>query len=287
MSNRHRGSSFDDFLREDGLLEDVSRAAADRVAHRQQNERGASGTVDEALYDAIADWYATQVDQTSWAHTTIGRHLPDMTGPLEGCRILDVACGEGVFSREMAAAGAQITGVDLSSALLAMAKERAAAAEATIRYVRDDAQRLSTLGDDQFDGAICILALMDIPDLAAVFQSVARVVHADGWYVVAITHPFYDGPHASWVEHGDDVSRVTHTYLTEGYWISDYAQGVRGQVGAHHRTISTYLNTAFDAGWVLESMVEPVTRTRDGDEVSKGREIPRLLMARFRKASGS
>jgi hypothetical protein len=32
---------------------------------------------------------------------------------------------------------------------------------------------------------------------------------------------------------------------------------IRGQVGAYHRTLSTYLNTAVAAGWLLERLVEP------------------------------
>lgn len=235
----------------------------------------------EALYDQVADWYAKWVADESWAHTTLRHHLAEMTGPVGGAHVLDVACGEGVFTADLARAGATATGVDLSAAMLAHARNRAASSGLPLRLLRDDAHALANLADEQFDGAICMLALMDMPGLGAVYRAVARRVRAGGWFVIAISHPCFDGPHACWADRGDVRDRVTRTYLTEGHWVSDFPHGVRGRVGAHHRTISTYLNAAREAGWWLEQMLEPVSRTHEGDIVTAGAEIPRLLMARF------
>ncbi|HAL49192.1 MAG TPA: class I SAM-dependent methyltransferase, partial [Dehalococcoidia bacterium] len=46
-------------------------------------------------------------------------------------------------------------------------------------------------------------------------------------------------------------------YFAEGFWRSENPDGVRGKVGAHHRTLSTYLNGLVEAGLSLERLVEP------------------------------
>jgi len=47
-----------------------------------------------------------------------------------------------------------------------------------------------------------------------------------------------------------------HTYLTEQFWRSPNPEGVR-RAGAHHRTISTYVNELLAAGFSIERMEEP------------------------------
>lgn len=45
-------------------------------------------------------------------------------------------------------------------------------------------------------------------------------------------------------------------YASEGWWSTD-GSGVRGQVGANHRMLSTYLNAVMRAGLELETFDEP------------------------------
>ena len=45
-------------------------------------------------------------------------------------------------------------------------------------------------------------------------------------------------------------------YAAEGWWTTGSA-GVRGHVGAHHRTLSTYLNAVLRAGLDFDSFTEP------------------------------
>lgn len=231
-------------------------------------------------YDSISDWYVRWVDQESWVHPTLSGHLFSMTGDITGSSILDLGCGEGIFSRAMARAGAKVTGVDVSIAMLNYARSRTHA-DLDVTYLQEDAQSLDAFNDCIFDGAICMLALMDIPDLAGAFRAVRRTVKDDGWLVVAITHPCFAGPHASWSGQGSGSGCVVTTYLSEGQWFSKSVGGLRSQVGAWRRTLSTYLNTAREAGWDIETMLEPPHLTNTGEVMSQGPDIPRLLLARF------
>src|SRR5205814_1011030 len=118
-----------------------------------------------------------------------------------------------------------------------------------IAYVQGDAQRLDGVGDAGFDGVVCKMALMDIPDLGATARTVARILRPGGWFVFSITHPMLDTAlgRARLVRDATGESDDTRSYFAEGPWRAETG-GVRGRVGAHHRTLSTYVNTLVAAG---------------------------------------
>jgi ubiquinone/menaquinone biosynthesis C-methylase UbiE len=118
-------------------------------------------------FDDLADWYADWVQSTSWIHGVLEANLPALWDTEPPQVVLDVACGEGIFSRMLAGAGHTVVGIDQSSRLLAFAEERSVYAHPSIVFRVDDAQTLETCADAAFDGALCVLALMDIPELGA------------------------------------------------------------------------------------------------------------------------
>jgi len=209
-------------------------------------------------YDAIAAWYDGMVRSDSLAGDRMLQHFFDLIGPVDGQQICDLACGQGHVARALARRGAHVTGIDLSSQLIAIARRDEANDPLGITYIVDDAITLASLGDACCDGVICNLALMDIPDLAATFGAVWRILRPAGWFVFAITHPCFEAPHAQWRSSADGTtSREIVTYFTEGFWRSDNPHGVRGQVGAYHRTLATYVNTLLQSGFIIERMAEP------------------------------
>lgn len=229
----------------------------------------------EPRYDAIADWYSSWIE-TSWSHAVIANQLLPLCGDVSGQRVLDVACGEGVFGRLLAKQGAEIHGIDISEKLIASATLQAETSDLRLSYSIEDAQGMTGLEDEAFDGAICIMALMDIPDLPAVYAATRRVVHDGGWFTIAITHPCFDSPHAGWLNDDVSASRTLAHYLNEGEWHSTLPESIRARVGAHHRTLSTYFNEANRAGWTLEHLIEP-----PGGPDGQNPLIARLLLARF------
>ena len=71
-----------------------------------------------------------------------------------GSRILDIGCGTGRHAVELARHGYQITGVDISSQMLAEGKKAADQVGVKIDWIQSDATRFTTKG--QFDAAICL-----------------------------------------------------------------------------------------------------------------------------------
>lgn len=71
-----------------------------------------------------------------------------------GSRILDMGCGTGRHSVELARRGYRMTGVDLSAGMLAQARQAATAAGVEVEWVQSDATQFQATS--QYDGAICL-----------------------------------------------------------------------------------------------------------------------------------
>ena len=80
--------------------------------------------------------------------------LVDVLGLEPGMTILDVGCGTGRHSIELARRGYRPTGIDLSAGMLAEAKRNAEEAGVTVEWVESDAKAFTF--DQQFDAAICL-----------------------------------------------------------------------------------------------------------------------------------
>ena len=130
-----------------------------------------------ARYDEFAEWYAQWIGDTLPLIAAQAGLLPAVTGE----RVLDLACGQGRMSRFLAQRGAQVTGVDISAAMLARAR---AQGPEDITYVHGDVTRRPGWWDGRpFDGCTCELALMDIDDLTGALATVSAVLRpaAGSW----------------------------------------------------------------------------------------------------------
>ena len=240
-----------------------------------------------AAYDAIAEWYDARIRDGALLHDLVLPLLWELIGDVAGQRVCDLACGQGVVARWLARRGAAVVGVDLSAGLLAFARRYEDAEPRGIDYVHDDAQTLHTVEDAAFDGVACNMALMDIPDAAATFRAVRRVLRPGGWFAFSITHPCAEtalGRPRLAREPGGTGAREVSSYFVEGPWRSTHPAGVRGKVDAHHRTLGTYVNSLVDAGLTLERLAEPQATGRLGERLPPYRDVPAVLVARCRRA---
>lgn len=232
----------------------------------------------QASYDPIAEEYAKFAADHNDPSTVVGiatqallSVLEGSVGMLDGQRICDLGCGEGHLSRRLASVGVQVVGIDISKRLLDIATSRTDTDNIT--YIHDDAQVLETIPDRSFDAVVSNLALMDIPDLGATYKSVKRVLKEEGFFVFSMTHPCFQTPHTEILcnDSGSIVGRIISDYAVEGFWRSDNPTGIRGKVGAVHRTLATYINTLVDHDFNLCHMEEPTLPVVDYSSI--GQEI--------------
>jgi len=116
--------------------------------------------------------------------TDIHELVVERLAPQPGDRWLDLACGTGAVSELAAAAGAEVTGVDLAPVLIDTAKERARELRLDIDYTVGDAERLE-LPDGGFEKVSSTLGVMFAPDHEAVARELARVTRPGGRIALA------------------------------------------------------------------------------------------------------
>jgi ubiquinone/menaquinone biosynthesis C-methylase UbiE len=107
----------------------------------------------------------------------------DLAGPLEGQRLLDVGCGDGVYLIEAARLGAAATGVDRSEAMLITARRHAADHGVEVELRQGDAHALP-FDDGTFEVVIAITMLCLVPDAAKAVNEMARVTVPGGRVII-------------------------------------------------------------------------------------------------------
>ena len=100
-------------------------------------------------------------------------------------RILDVCCGTGRFSIEVAKKGATVISLDFSREMLNILNQKASTLQLSndIHPVLMDAHKMMFL-DDTFDGCICITAIQLIIDYENVLQEISRVLKPNGFLIM-------------------------------------------------------------------------------------------------------
>jgi len=212
-------------------------------------------------YDKFGDFCYNQVQEGDPSKDQNVVAILAMLGEVAGVKICDLGCGEGFFSRLLAARGAQVTGIDLSENLLAHARRQSKGM--SISYLLDDAQQLASVADGSFDIVICNMALMDMGDLAATLHTVNRISVMGGLFFFSILHPCFvtpfspNNPQIEQDANGNFVAKRVTRYSQEGKWYSG-GTGFCGTLGSIHRKLSTYLNELAQAGFSLQEVSEPL-----------------------------
>lgn len=104
----------------------------------------------------------------------------DERAPVAGRRILDVGCGGGILAEALARRGAEVTGIDLGEAPLAVARLHAIESGVAVTYRHIAVERLAAEAPEQFDTVTCLEMLEHVPDPAAVVAACARLVRPGG-----------------------------------------------------------------------------------------------------------
>ncbi len=192
-------------------------------------------------------WDEQMGDESNFFHCDIVRpNVEKLLAITENDAVLDIACGNGNFSQRMAHQGATVTAFDYSPKMIELAtKRRHDVLDRVDFHVCDTTDYdalLKLKGKTPFTKAVANMAIMDISDISPLFKAVYDMLCENGTFVFATHHPAF-------------------TYENNDYFTACINKGVaiEGQPvlqNYYHRTISDILNTAFDAGFVLDGFYE-------------------------------
>jgi len=165
------------------------------------------------------DLYESQ--DTELAKTQVPQ-LTALLGLAPPARILDVGCGYGRHSVELAQLGFQVTGIDISEVQLARAREKAQAAEVSVDFRLGDARALEFEGE--FDAAVSMFLSFGFfetdAEHLAMLQGVGRSLKPGGRFLMDFWNREYE------IQRFDrwQVDRTGEIFELEE-WDFDYLKG--------------------------------------------------------------
>ena len=152
----------------------------------------------------------------SFAASTVARssrtldELLRLAAPRAGQRWLEVACGPGIISRRLAGQVAEVHGIDVTPAMIELARREAAAVGAgNVTFALGDATALEE-ADGSFDGVITRFSLHHIPAPGRVLQEMARVARPGGGIVVTDHLADEDADAAAWSQEIERLRDPSH-----------------------------------------------------------------------------
>ena len=103
---------------------------------------------------------------------------------LKGLKILDVGCGGGISSEPFARMGAKVTGIDLSSELIRVAKQHSRKMNLNIEYLH---RNIKTIVDEnkKYDVVVALELLEHVNNLSNFCELLGRCVHSKGLIILS------------------------------------------------------------------------------------------------------
>lgn len=246
----------------------------------------------ETSWGHVADWYHEHVSESddTYHEKVIKPNLLRVAGDVRGKYVLDVACGEGFFSRAFHDAGAFVTGIDIAPELIKIAKKLG---PQSISYVAVPAERIP-LPAESFDAAVCVLALQNIKNLSAALSQVSILLKKGGTFTIVLNHPCFRVPrHSTWgFDNAASVQfRRIDRYLSESSYAIHMHPGSDPSITtmSYHRPLQLYMKELVKHGfalvgleeWISHRVSEKGPRAEAEDRARK--EFPMFLMLRARR----
>ena len=186
-------------------------------------------------------------------------YMLELIGGVNGLRILDLGCGEGGYSRELAVRGAEVTAVDCNEKAIAYASEKAKSDGLRITHLLRNSAELDGLDDGYFDAVLCSMMLMDCEDFTGTVGEAARVLKKGGRLYASVLHPCFDGNHVRGIGRqgmGLDREVVVKNYFEPSEWEAPLYKGSI-PVLWRHRTLGEYVKAFVGCGLTITDLREP------------------------------
>lgn len=226
-------------------------------------------------WEPVAENWLVVARSPDDAYWEFREHFFELLPPPEG-RAIEIGCGEGRVTRDLRERGYDVVALDASPTLLNAARDADPGGE----YVLGDAAQLP-FEDESFDLAVAYNSLMDMDDMGAAVDEIARVLRPRSRFCICVTHPVND---AGLFEH-DDAGADFRIDVYRGRRPFDMTferNGVAMRFTGWCYPLEGYTRPLQDAGFLVEAFREPaVDRTDVQPQHGERRaRIPNFLLIR-------
>jgi SAM-dependent methyltransferase len=196
-----------------------------------------------------------------------------LLGDVRGQRVLDAACGPGLYLERLRDRGADTVGCDASPRMVELAQRRLGG-DAEV-HVHPLDEPFDWVADESVDVVLCALAYHYVTNRPGFLAEAFRMLRSDGSLVISTHHPTAD-----WCRLGGsyfEVAPVTETW-SRGW-----------EITAWRMPLSHLTEEFARAGFVIERLLEPgpereMARTHP-DAFEKLSSEPGFILFRLRKST--
>ncbi len=204
-------------------------------------------------------------------------------GEVQGKKIIDLGCGDGMISRALAEKGAKCVGVDISNKLILKAKEIEKENHLGISYFVAKADNLSEVGSDYniivMNMVICTID--NKQEIKKIFGEIKNVLSPEGTVIFSVLHPAFTFVKG---ESSCNILPTDYNYFNSGLKfkvVRDKSIG-GGSFYDVQWTLSDYAELLREEGYVIIDMIEPkpipAAEETDPEWFEKKSKFPRYLI---------
>ena len=212
-------------------------------------------------YDRFAAYYDALTDDVQYARRAADlRDLLERFGVRDGL-LLDLACGTGSMTVEMAKLGYEMIGADASAGMLSVAQQKAAEAGQNILFLCQPMQQLDLYGTVR--GTICTLDslnhLTEADDVRETIRRVALFTEPGGVFVFDVNTPYKHRAvlaDNTFVTESDDVFCVWQNELLDSDTVRITLDFFERDEDVYYRSTEQFCERAYDPQWLTRVLEE-------------------------------
>lgn len=247
----------------------------------------------DTSWNEVSDWYNETLEYGKDTYQTevVLPNILRLLALKKGEHVLDLACGQGFFSRKFFSEGAYVSGVDLAPNLIKIARENS---PKDIHFYVAPAHKIPFVKNSSVNALTIILALQNIKEVGETLAECARVLTPDGRLLIVINHPVFRIPKMS--DWGYDEAkklqyRRVDQYLSDAKVMIDLNphKGGNVQTVSFHHPLQFYFKMFAKNGlavtrleeWISHKKSQAGLRQRAEDSARK--EIPMFMCLELKK----
>lgn len=217
---------------------------------------------DDTSWGNVSSWYDKHLSTTKNYHDTlVYPNLVRLLGDVKKKKILDLACGQGIFSHRLASLGAMVVGVDLGASLIEIAKSKNISPHNPDFFI-SPSHDLYMIRDESIDDVLISLAIQNIEKVKETFAECSRVQKKGGRLFIVMNHPAFRIPKGSRWGYDEDEKvqyRRVDSYLSESKVKMDMTPGSsknKEYTYSFHRPLQYYSKLLEKSGYLIRRIEE-------------------------------